>query len=166
MTCPHDLDAARRVLPVQELIEKLAPQRRAGRKVVFTNGCYDLLHTGHLTLLEQSARLGDILVLGLNSDVSVRRLKGPQRPVMDEAQRALLLASLRVVDYVVLFDEATPQQLIEALVPDVLVKGGDYELDNIVGRDVVEAAGGEVVQIPIVEGFSSSSLIERLRNSR
>jgi D-beta-D-heptose 7-phosphate kinase / D-beta-D-heptose 1-phosphate adenosyltransferase len=165
MSYPRDLEAVSRVMTATDLARTLAPLRQAGQKVVFTNGCFDLIHAGHITLLEHSARLGDLLVLGLNSDRSVRQLKGEGRPVVSEDVRALVLASLRVVDYVVLFDEETPQQLIEILVPDVLVKGGDYELDAIVGRDVVESAGGKVIRVPIVDGFSSTNLIQRLKDT-
>ena len=155
--------ARERCVVLTELIERLAPERRRGRRVVFTNGCFDLLHAGHLALLEQAAAHGDILVVGLNSDASVRRLKGPGRPLDPERDRALLLAAFRPVDWVVLFDEDTPARLIETLLPDVLVKGADYPLEEIVGREAVEAHGGEVVRVELLPDRSSSSLIERLR---
>jgi len=132
--------------------------------VVFTNGVFDLLHPGHVGLLEAARREGDALVVGVNSDASARRLgKGPARPVADEAARARVLAALEAVDCVVLFDEDTPLTLIQALAPDVLVKGSDYPRDRIVGADWVEARGGRVVRVPLMAGFSTSSLVERLR---
>jgi rfaE bifunctional protein nucleotidyltransferase chain/domain len=157
------MDAEERILPLDGLLERLAPDRRAGRRVVFTNGCFDLLHAGHAALLERAAALGEVLVVGLNSDVSVRRLKGPGRPIVPERERAALLASLRAVDYVVLFDEETPLRLITALRPDVLVKGEDYAPGEIVGREVVEAHGGSVVRVPLVAGLSTSNLLDRAR---
>jgi D-beta-D-heptose 7-phosphate kinase/D-beta-D-heptose 1-phosphate adenosyltransferase len=137
--------------------------KRQGRKIVFTNGCFDVLHFGHVHYLLQAKELGDILVIGLNSDDSVRRLKGPTRPVNGEKERAFVLAALACVDYVVVFDEDTPKELIETVRPDVLVKGGDYTLDNIVGADFVTQNGGTVTTIPFVEGFSSTRIIEQLK---
>ena len=138
--------------------------RRDARKnkltVVFTNGCFDLIHPGHIDLLEKAAALGDLLVVGLNTDRSVTALKGPCRPVTPEADRARVLAALEMVDYVCLFDEDTPAELIAALVPDVLVKGGDYGVDEIVGRETVEGDGGRVVVVPLTEGYSTTELIE------
>ena len=133
------------------------------QKIVFTNGCFDILHRGHITYLAQARQLGDLLVVGLNSDASVRRLKGPERPVNDEQSRALLLAALEMVDYVVLFEEDTPYNLILKVKPDLLVKGGDYDIHNIVGADFVLQRGGEVRTIPFVQGFSSSSIIDHLK---
>jgi rfaE bifunctional protein nucleotidyltransferase chain/domain len=133
------------------------------QKIVFTNGCFDILHRGHITYLAQARQLGDLLVVGLNSDASVRRLKGPERPVNDERSRALLLAALEMVDYVVLFEEDTPYNLILKVKPDLLVKGGDYDIHNIVGADFVLQRGGEVRTIPFVQGFSSSSIIDHLK---
>ena len=131
--------------------------------VVFTNGVFDLLHAGHIDVLDGARREGDVLVVGLNSDASVRRLKGPGRPVRGEADRALVLASLEAVDVVVVFDDDTPLGLIEALQPDVIVKGGDYAPDTIVGADIVVARGGRVVVVPVRVGHSTTSLIERMR---
>jgi D-beta-D-heptose 7-phosphate kinase/D-beta-D-heptose 1-phosphate adenosyltransferase len=132
--------------------------------VVFTNGCFDLLHPGHVSYLDEARRLGDHLVVGVNTDASVQRLKGPGRPLVAQDDRALVVAALAAVDGVTLFDEDTPLALIEALKPDVLVKGGDYELDTIVGREAVESAGGEVRVIPFVAGHSTSELIQRIRS--
>ena len=136
--------------------------RAAGRRVVFTNGCFDILHVGHAQYLAQARALGDVLVVGLNSDASVRRNKGPLRPIMPEADRADLLLALRCVDYVVLFDEDTPLELIEALLPDVLVKGRDWA-HQVVGREAVEAAGGRVVLADLVAGRSTTDIIARVR---
>jgi rfaE bifunctional protein nucleotidyltransferase chain/domain len=142
----------------------VAWRRSQHAPVVFTNGVFDLLHPGHVELLEAARREGDALVVGINSDASVRRLgKGTHRPVAAEAARARVLAALAAVDCVVLFDDETPQRLIEALAPEVLVKGADYSRDRIVGADWVEARGGRVVRVPLVAGFSTSALVERLR---
>lgn len=137
--------------------------KRHGQKIVFTNGCFDVLHYGHVHYLLQAKALGDILVIGLNRDDSVRRLKGPTRPINGENERAFVLAALACVDYVTLFEEDTPEELIKVVRPDVLVKGGDYTLDNIVGADFVMQNGGSVTTIPFVEGFSSTRIIEKLK---
>jgi D-beta-D-heptose 7-phosphate kinase/D-beta-D-heptose 1-phosphate adenosyltransferase len=133
--------------------------------VVFTNGCFDALHPGHVEHLAQAKALGDVLVVGLNSDASVRRLKGAGRPLVPEADRAAVLAALSSVDAVTLFDQDTPLELISALLPDVLVKGGDYDLDGIVGREVVEEAGGEVRVLPLVEGYSTTGILNRSKGA-
>lgn len=144
--------------------DEAATWRRGVRgRVVFTNGVFDLLHPGHVDVLAQARALGDALVVGLNSDTSVRRLKGQERPVRTEAERAYVLAALRDVDAVVVFSEDTPQDLIRHLRPDVLVKGGDYTLETVVGRDDVEAWGGRVVIVPLRPGQSTTSIIEKLR---
>ena len=135
---------------------------RKDHKLVFTNGCFDILHKGHLHLLSAARGLGDKLIIGLNTDDSVRRLKGENRPVKDQDTRAEILASLVFVDYVILFDEDTPLELIQLVKPDILVKGGDYKAEEIVGYDVVTSNGGHVQTIPFLKGFSSSSLIEKL----
>lgn len=132
-----------------------------GRRVVFTNGVFDILHAGHVTYLEAARALGDVLVVGLNADASVRRLKGPTRPVNSQADRAQVLAALRCVDHVVIFHDDTPLRMIEELLPDVLVKGGDYTRDTVVGADVVEAHGGRVEIIPFLEGRSTTSIIAK-----
>lgn len=137
--------------------------RAAGKRLVFTNGVFDLLHVGHVRYLRQARALGDALTVAINSDRSVRELKGPERPVFDEAERAEILAALRDVDYVVVFDDISPRATIRKLLPDVLVKGGDYQLDEIHGREEVEAAGGEVISLPFVPGASTTSVLERMK---
>ncbi|MBW3534204.1 MAG: D-glycero-beta-D-manno-heptose 1-phosphate adenylyltransferase [Gemmatimonadetes bacterium] len=132
-------------------------------RVVFTNGCFDLLHPGHVLYLHQARALGDALVVGLNTDASVRRLKGPGRPLVGQEARAVVLAGLGCVDAVTLFDEDTPRELVAALLPDVLVKGGDYAERDVVGRDEVRAAGGEVRVLPFVEGHSTTDIVRRIR---
>lgn len=134
-----------------------------GRRVVLTNGCFDLLHPGHVRYLAEARRLGDALIVALNSDASVRRLKGAGRPILSESERAEVLAALAAVDWVTVFDEDTPRPLIAALLPDVLVKGGDWAIEEIVGREEVEAAGGRVLALPYLEGSSTTDIIERIR---
>lgn len=138
--------------------------RKEGHKVVFTNGCFDIIHLGHIDYLEKARRLGSKLIVGLNTDSSVSRLKGPTRPIVNEYSRARLLAALEFVDSVVLFDEETPLCLIEAIKPDILVKGNDYTIDKIVGADFVISNGGSVQTVDLVAGFSTSALIEKIRN--
>jgi len=138
-------------------------RKKSSVRIVFTNGCFDLIHRGHVEYLEKARSFGDLLVLGLNSDESVRRLKGANRPLMNEEDRAFVLSRLEAVDMVCIFDQDTPFELIKKVRPDVLVKGGDYKLDEIVGRDLVEADGGKVITIPLVEGRSTSTLIEKIR---
>jgi D-beta-D-heptose 7-phosphate kinase/D-beta-D-heptose 1-phosphate adenosyltransferase len=139
--------------------------RRDSRRVVFTNGVFDLLHPGHIRYLEAARREGDVLIVGINSDRSVRAIKGPSRPVMPEAERAETLAALACVDAVVVFDEETPAEIIRLVRPDVLVKGADWAADAIVGRDTVEARGGEVVRVPVEQGWSTSAIIDQMRAS-
>ena len=153
------------VLTLHEAKRRRALARALGRCFVFTNGCFDVIHPGHVELLTQARRLGDYLLVGLNTDRSVRALKGDGRPVQDEHARAVVAAALDPVDGVLLFDGDTPLELIQEIVPDVLVKGGDYTKDQVVGADIVEAAGGTVVIIPLVPGQSSSALVERLRRA-
>lgn len=151
------------ILTLDEAILRFGREKRNGRRVVFTNGCFDLLHPGHIRGLELARELGDALIVGLNSDASVRQLKGPGRPVISEAERAEILAALESVDAVVIFDELTPRELISRLLPDVLVKGGDWPGDQIVGREEVEAAGGRVVSVPVVPGYSTSAILRKIR---
>jgi rfaE bifunctional protein nucleotidyltransferase chain/domain len=151
------------ILTIEEAILRFGREKRNGRRVVFTNGCFDLLHPGHVGSLEQARALGDALIVGLNSDASVRQLKGPGRPVLPERERAEILAALESVDAVVIFDESTPREVIARLLPDVLVKGGDWPGDQIVGREEVEAAGGRVVSIPVVPGYSTTEILRKIR---
>jgi D-beta-D-heptose 7-phosphate kinase/D-beta-D-heptose 1-phosphate adenosyltransferase len=156
----HRPEAGKR-FDTEILIGEVGRRRQAGQKVVFTNGCFDLLHVGHVRLLREAAALGDFLVVGINSDASVRKLKGPTRPINREEDRAELLAALECVDAVTVFDAETPLALIEAIAPDVLVKGGDYRADQVVGRAEVEATGGRLVLVPLAEGHSSSGLLRK-----
>ena len=146
----------------KDLKDKLAAGR-SGRKVVFTNGCFDILHVGHVRYLKEAKAQGDILVLGLNTDRSVRELKGPNRPLQNESARAEILASLEAVDFVTLFDEDTPEILIKEIRPDVLVKGGDYKIETIVGADFVQSYGGVVKPLSFVDGNSTTSIIEKMQ---
>jgi rfaE bifunctional protein nucleotidyltransferase chain/domain len=154
-----------RICLPQEFIAFAGQCHRAGRVVVFTNGCFDLLHPGHIRLLEESRSLGDVLFVAINSDSSVRRLKGPQRPVMPQEERAELLAALAAVDAVTIFGDLTPQSLITAVLPNVLVKGSDWGENEIIGRAEVEAAGGRVVSIALQPGYSTSGLVARIRQA-
>ena len=150
-----------KLLPLDRLLSRVAGWRSAGQRVVFTNGCFDILHVGHITLLEEARRRGDRLIVALNSDGSVRCVKGLPRPIVGQRERAKILAALSVVDAVVIFDESTPLKLIAALRPDVLVKGGDYTEENVVGAREVRAWGGRVELIPLVEGVSTTRLIAK-----
>lgn len=155
-----------KVRPRQDLVALLTEQRRLGKRIVFTNGCFELLHIGHTRYLQEARSLGDLLVVGINSDASVRALnKGTDRPIVPEAQRAEVLGALTCVDYVVVFDEPDPGRLIALLQPDVLVKGGDWSPDQIVGRETVVARGGQVKIIPLVPGISTTTLVQRIRST-
>jgi D-beta-D-heptose 7-phosphate kinase/D-beta-D-heptose 1-phosphate adenosyltransferase len=154
-----------KILSHEDLLNERASLRGAGKTLVFTNGVFDILHVGHVRYLAEARALGDALVIAVNSDRSVRELKGPDRPLTKEADRAEILAALRAVDYVTIFDDVSPRSLIARLLPDVLVKGGDYTLDQIHGREEVEAAGGRVVSLPFVADVSTSEILKRIRNS-
>ena len=154
-----------KVVSPQELLDIRTRLKKNNQRVVFTNGCFDILHRGHVEYLERAKNLGDILIVGLNTDASVQRLKGSGRPVVEEDDRAHVLAGLSSVDYVCLFNEETPQKLIELLVPDVLVKGADWAVTDVVGREVVEAAGGSVRTIEFLPNRSTSRIIEKIRTS-
>jgi D-beta-D-heptose 7-phosphate kinase/D-beta-D-heptose 1-phosphate adenosyltransferase len=151
-------------LPLSELTRKADEWRAAGKKIAFTNGCFDILHAGHIASLTEAAQHGDVLVVALNSDSSVKGLKGTDRPLNNERARAIVMASLSMVDAVTIFSEATPRDLITALKPDVLVKGGDYKVEDIAGAKEVMENGGKVVINPIVEGFSTTAIIEKMRS--
>ena len=150
-----------RAPPLEQAIERVAELKREGKRVVFTNGCFDLLHPGHTRYLAEARKLGDVLVLAINSDRSVRALKGPGRPILPESERAEVMAALRWVDLVTIFDDLTPGKLIARMLPQVLAKGADWGPTNIVGREEVEAAGGVVMSIPVVPGFSTSEIIRK-----
>ncbi|MGH9868653.1 MAG: D-glycero-beta-D-manno-heptose 1-phosphate adenylyltransferase [Candidatus Polarisedimenticolia bacterium] len=156
-------DPRRKVVSQRAAASAVRAARRAGRRIVLTNGVFDLLHHGHVMLLHKARGLGDLLVVAVNSDASVRRLKGPQRPVVKQADRARMLAALEAVDLVVLFGEDTPLRVIRAVQPDVLVKGGDWKAGAIVGKDVVEGRGGRVVRVPVLEGVSTTAIVRRIR---
>lgn len=154
-----------KILALNQLAERRKELAGEGKRVVFTNGCFDILHRGHVEYLQSAAALGDVLIIGLNNDASVRRIKTADRPIVHEEDRAFLLAALEIVDYVTLFSEDTPLGLIETLLPDVLVKGGDYTRDTIVGADAVEAAGGKVAVIPLTPGRSTTGIVERIKQT-
>jgi rfaE bifunctional protein nucleotidyltransferase chain/domain len=161
------IDSVRaKILNEKSLSFWLARMRFHNKKIVFTNGCFDILHPGHIVYLSKAADNGDVLIIGLNTDASVRKLKGEGRPVMDQDSRALLLASLCFVSAVVLFEEDNPQRLIQVVLPDVLVKGSDYRPEEIVGYDIVKARGGEVITIDFVEGYSSSSIHKKIADNQ
>lgn len=157
--------SAHKIIELTAAIAQVREWQGAGLKVVFTNGCFDLIHLGHVDYLEKARLLGNKLVIGLNSDDSVSRFKGPGRPLQDQNSRARVLAAMQFVDLVVLFDEDTPLALISALIPDILVKGGDYLTENIVGADVVKKLGGEVKTIDFVPGYSTSRIVEKIKKS-
>jgi len=159
----HPLFTRHKIFSLKEIVFQINRWRIISKTISFTNGCFDILHPGHIASLSEAAQESDFLVVGLNSDHSARRLKGPGRPIMDEQSRALMLAPLVIVDAVVIFEEDTPLSLIELIQPDVLVKGGDYTLDEIVGAKEVMAAGGRVVINPIIPGFSSTGIIAKIQ---
>ena len=151
-----------KILSLNQLRIERELLRQAGKNVVFTNGCFDLLHPGHVRYLQQARALGDALIVALNSDRSVRELKGDKRPILTEAERSEVMAALACVDFVTVFDEPTPREIISALLPDILVKGGDWGIDSIIGREEVEAAGGKVMSLAFVDGCSTSDVIDRI----
>jgi D-beta-D-heptose 7-phosphate kinase/D-beta-D-heptose 1-phosphate adenosyltransferase len=150
------------ILSLEALRAERERLREAGKKVVFTNGCFDLIHPGHVRYLRQARALGDALIVALNSDRSVRELKGDKRPILTETERAEVMNALSSVDFVTIFDESTPREIISALLPDILVKGGDWGVDSIIGREEVEAAGGQVLSLPFVDGCSTTDVIQRI----
>jgi D-beta-D-heptose 7-phosphate kinase/D-beta-D-heptose 1-phosphate adenosyltransferase len=158
-------EEGRKVYGLEELAAIRRRLKRQGKKVVFTNGCFDLLHAGHVRLFHEARKLGDVLIVALNSDASMRRLKGPTRPIFPLRERFEILAAIADIDYLTSFGEATPQKIIAALLPDILVKGGDWGPDEIVGRAEVEAAGGRVARLRYFEGHSTSSIIRRILRS-
>ena len=154
-----------KILSREETRKQVEQWQLEGKKIVFTNGCFDIVHLGHIDYLEKAQALGDKLVLGLNTDASVQRLKGETRPVVNEYARARMMSAMSFIDAVTLFDEETPKELIETLCPNILVKGDDYSVDNIVGADFVLAHGGEVKTISLVKGYSTSAIIQKIKNS-
>ena len=155
-------DSLSKLLDLPQLLEKVRSLKNEGRKIVFTNGCFDLLHPGHIAYLQAARRMGDVLIVGLNSDRSVREIKGASRPILTEVERAIVLSGLESVNFVIVFDESTPLNLVRSILPDVLVKGGDWGLFEIVGRKDVEDAGGRVVALPYEAGSSTSGIVERI----
>ena len=156
--------SVQKILALEDLLAQRDRLRRENKRTVFTNGCFDLLHPGHIDYLSRARQMGDALIVGVNSDRSVRELKGPLRPILTQDERTRLLSGIDSVDYITVFDEDTPHRLIAALLPDVLVKGGDWTVETIVGRQEVEAAGGRVAPLPYLEGQSSTAIIERILN--
>ncbi len=149
-------------MPAEDLARVVHDFQKEGKKIVFTNGCFDILHPGHTTYLAKARALGDMLIVGVNSDSSVRRLKGEKRPIMPESARTRLLAALKAVDFVTIFSEDNPYELIKLLEPDILVKGGDWDSGAIIGRDLVEARGGSVQSLPFIDQFSTTTIIEEI----
>ena len=154
-----------KIYTTEKIIQQSNLWKKKGLKVVFTNGCFDLVHKGHIEILAKSSDLGNKLIVGLNSDISIKKIKGKDRPIIDEKSRAFLLASISFIDAVVLFNEDTPLNLISSIKPDVLVKGGDYNISEIVGQNIVKKNDGEIVLIPFVDGFSSTGIIDKIKNS-
>jgi rfaE bifunctional protein nucleotidyltransferase chain/domain len=162
----HELENIKsKIYSLLDLEQQVNTWKQSGEEIVFTNGCFDIIHKGHIEMLVQTADLGNRLIVGLNSDSSIQKLKGKNRPIIDEQSRAILLASFSFVDAVILFSEDTPINLISSLKPDVLAKGGDYEISTIVGHKVVQENGGQVILVPFVEGFSSTAIIDKIKKS-
>lgn len=161
---PAAEDSSRKILDRSSLKAELERRRASGDSIVFTNGCFDLIHVGHLRYLEAAKKLGDRLIVAINSDDSIERLKGPSRPILPEQQRARVLAALACVDYVTVFEEDTPDALLELLRPEILVKGANYGVDGVVGRDFVEAYGGKVLTVELTEGRSTTAIIEKVQS--
>ena len=159
---PQHFAASAKVCSLADLVGHRAQLRAAGKRVVFTNGCFDLIHPGHVRYLAEARTLGDALIVAINSDRAVRELKGPSRPILNQDERAEVLAALEVIDFVVVFDDLDPRSTIVALLPDVLVKGGDWDLSQIIGREEVEAAGGLVRSLPFVPGVSTTDIVSRI----
>ena len=154
-----------KIYNLDALTTQVEEWKATGNKVVFTNGCFDIIHRGHIEVLALTANLGDKLIIGINSDQSIQKLKGEDRPIIDEQSRAILLAALSFVDAIVLFSDDTPLKLINALLPDVLAKGGDYEIETIVGHEIVQKNGGKVKLVPFLDGFSSTTIIDKIKKS-
>lgn len=153
-----------KIYSLDKLKNQVETWKKSGDKIVFTNGCFDILHRGHIEVLARTADLGDKLIIGLNSDSSIKSLKGENRPIINEESRVILLAAFRFVDAIVLFNEDTPMNLISVILPDVLAKGGDYKISTIVGHELVQNNGGKVILVPFIEGYSSTNIIEKIQN--
>jgi len=154
-----------KIISLEDAKIKVNRWKNSGEKIVFTNGCFDIIHRGHIEVLARTADLGDKLIVGLNSDSSIEKIKGENRPIINEQSRAILLSALNFVDAIIIFPEENPLNLISNLMPDVLAKGGDYEISTIVGHEMIQENGGEVILIPFVDGFSSSNIITKIKNS-
>ena len=161
----HLKDINSKIYNLDTLTTQVEQWKKSGNKIVFTNGCFDIIHRGHIEVLASTADLGNKLIIGLNSDQSIQNIKGEGRPIIDEQSRAVLLAALSFVDAIILFSQDTPLKLIGALLPNVLAKGGDYEIENIVGHEIVQQNGGKVKLIPFIDGYSSTSIIKKIKNS-
>ena len=161
----HLKDINSKIYSLDTLTTQVEQWKKSGNKIVFTNGCFDIIHRGHIEVLASTADLGNKLIIGLNSDQSIQNIKGEGRPIIDEQSRAILLAALSFVDAIILFSQDTPLKLIGALLPDVLAKGGDYEIENIVGHEIVQQNGGKVKLVPFIDGYSSTSIIKKIKNS-
>ena len=161
----HLKDINSKIYNLDTLTTQVEQWKKSGNKIVFTNGCFDIIHRGHIEVLASTADLGNKLIIGLNSDQSIQNIKGEGRPIIDEQSRAVLLAALSFVDAIILFSQDTPLKLIGALLPDVLAKGGDYEIENIVGHEIVQQNGGKVKLVPFIDGYSSTSIIKKIKNS-
>lgn len=159
------MSTSEKIKSVEAALAQVEKWKSEGQKVVFTNGCFDIVHLGHVDYLEKAQKLGDKLVLGLNTDASVSRIKGPTRPIVDENSRSRVMASLAFVDLVVFFDTETPYELIKTLLPDILVKGNDYLAENIVGADVVKSNGGDVKTVELVKGYSTTNIVNKIKNT-
>lgn len=149
--------------PLEIIKNEIKALQQQGKKIVFTNGCFDILHAGHVDIFQQARNLGDALVVAVNSDISIKKIKGEKRPVVPQAQRMQVLAALEAIDYVVIFDEENPLKIIKEIQPDILVKGGDWPVETIVGREIVEKKGGKVLSIPLMEGISTTNIIEEVK---
>tara|TARA_B100000780_G_scaffold55304_1_gene34759 strand:- start:717 stop:1208 length:492 start_codon:yes stop_codon:yes gene_type:complete len=161
----HLKDINSKIYNLDTLTTQVEQWKKSGNKIVFTNGCFDIIHRGHIEVLASTADLGNKLIIGLNSDQSIQNIKGEGRPIIDEQSRAILLAALSFVDAIILFSQDTPLKLIGALLPNVLAKGGDYEIENIVGHEIVQQNGGKVKLVPFIDGYSSTSIIKKIKNS-
>lgn len=161
----HHKNLNSKIYNLDILTNKVEQWKKSGDKIVFTNGCFDIIHRGHIELLASTADLGNKLIIGLNSDLSIQKIKGKGRPIIDEDSRAILLSALSFVDAIILFSEDTPLKLISTLLPNVLAKGGDYEIETIVGHEIVQQNGGKVKLVPFVDGFSSTTIIDKIKKS-